>query len=386
MQYFGIPSCPYCKKRVNIIRRWSLKRQGEYKCPRCQGISNIFLSPLTSVFAAIAAVISGGIYFFYKFMLDSIEPKTAIRVLMPFAVFFALSLFMVYLEKPIIKKVKKPMRRRTRAAMGTQPMNKLSMTQNVPKYIAQRGAALRSFRDDEYVPEIEYTAETALNDNKQDLTRTASIDRTMTVQNLEDSFMGPKARPKPRTKSKQVPQVNNMQASSQAAPNINPKSQQYSVPRVNPEIDMKAHAAAAVQNRKQMSNPIEVNKKTERRKIDQTAPIEKREKREMPARTLEKSEKNTVLPRDGAEDMHFKNFKKNRDKKVNDQIYKEPIKKMDTTVIDWEPIKKLDKNDFKSEEIVFKVPEPRRSTDREKYDDTEYIRKRLSEMDTKEGG
>ena len=37
MQYFGVPICPYCKKRVNLIRTWSLKRQGEYKCPRCGG-------------------------------------------------------------------------------------------------------------------------------------------------------------------------------------------------------------------------------------------------------------------------------------------------------------------------------------------------------------
>ena len=53
MQYFGVPRCPYCKKRVNLIRTWSLKRQGEYRCPRCGGISNIFLSPLVYVFALL---------------------------------------------------------------------------------------------------------------------------------------------------------------------------------------------------------------------------------------------------------------------------------------------------------------------------------------------
>ena len=54
MQYFGVPTCPYCKKRVNLIRTWSLKRQGEYRCPRCGGISNIYLSPLVYVFALVA--------------------------------------------------------------------------------------------------------------------------------------------------------------------------------------------------------------------------------------------------------------------------------------------------------------------------------------------
>ena len=50
MQYFGIPTCPYCRKRVNLIRTWKLKREGEYKCPRCGGISNVYLSPLVYVF------------------------------------------------------------------------------------------------------------------------------------------------------------------------------------------------------------------------------------------------------------------------------------------------------------------------------------------------
>ena len=54
MQYFGIPTCPYCKKHVNLVRTWRLKREGEYKCPRCGGISNIYLSPLVYVFAVLA--------------------------------------------------------------------------------------------------------------------------------------------------------------------------------------------------------------------------------------------------------------------------------------------------------------------------------------------
>lgn len=107
MQYFGVPICPYCKKRVNIIRTWSLKRQGEYKCPRCGGISNIFLSPLIYVLAVIAILSGGSIYFFHKFILDDITLSTAFHVFLPFAIFFFLSLFMVYLAKPVIKKVTK---------------------------------------------------------------------------------------------------------------------------------------------------------------------------------------------------------------------------------------------------------------------------------------
>ena len=105
MQYFGVPTCPYCKKRVNLIRTWSLKRQGEYRCPRCGGISNIYLSPLVYVFALVAVFAGVAIYFFHKFILDDITLTTGIQVIIPFAVFFLLSLFMVYLAKPVIKKV-----------------------------------------------------------------------------------------------------------------------------------------------------------------------------------------------------------------------------------------------------------------------------------------
>lgn len=105
MRYFGVPSCPYCKKRVNLIRVWSLKRQGEYQCPRCGGISNIFLSPLIHVFAVLAVFSGGAVYFFHKFVLNDISLETLWQVFLPFALFFLLSLFLVYLAKPVIKKV-----------------------------------------------------------------------------------------------------------------------------------------------------------------------------------------------------------------------------------------------------------------------------------------
>lgn len=105
MQYFGIPTCPYCKKRVNLVRTWSLKRQGEFQCPRCGGISNIYLSPLIYVVALFALFAGGAVYFFHKFVLDDISLGTALQVFIPFAIFFLLSVFFVYLAKPVIKKV-----------------------------------------------------------------------------------------------------------------------------------------------------------------------------------------------------------------------------------------------------------------------------------------
>ena len=116
MQYFGIPTCQYCRKRVNLIRTWRLKREGEYKCPRCGGISNIYLSPLVYVFSVLAICAAICIYFFHKFVLDDIELFTCIYIFVPFAAFYFLSLFTVYLKRPVIKRVPRPEDgRRTRA-------------------------------------------------------------------------------------------------------------------------------------------------------------------------------------------------------------------------------------------------------------------------------
>lgn len=105
MKYFGIPKCPYCKKRINLIRVWRLKKHGEYICPRCKGISNIFHSPLIYALALLSCAAGFLVYFFEKYITDSVDFTTVFKVLIPFVIFYALSLFMVYLEKPVIRKV-----------------------------------------------------------------------------------------------------------------------------------------------------------------------------------------------------------------------------------------------------------------------------------------
>lgn len=147
MKYFGVPTCPYCKKRVNLIRTWSLKRQGEYRCPRCSGISNIYLSPLIYVFALLAVFAGGAVYFFHKFILDDISFSILIQVVVPFAVFFFLSLFMVYLEKPVIKKVSK-----------AELDKKRRREQSVEDRRMQTGAQPIQYDNGDYLPRGEYAA------------------------------------------------------------------------------------------------------------------------------------------------------------------------------------------------------------------------------------
>lgn len=149
MHYFGVPTCPYCKKRVNIIRTWSLKRQGEYKCPRCGGISNIFLSPLIHVFAVLAIFSGGALYFFHKFILDDITLKTVVQIIVPFAAFYLISLFMVYLVKPVIKKV-------PRAEADRKKRSAHRVSDNAGRKINPPGQML--YDNDEYLPERSYRA------------------------------------------------------------------------------------------------------------------------------------------------------------------------------------------------------------------------------------
>jgi membrane protein implicated in regulation of membrane protease activity len=107
MQYFGIPTCPYCHKKMNVLRIWRIRRHGEYKCPRCDGISNVYLSPLVYVTAILAISFSFLIYFFAKYITDTLSLYTVVEVFIPFVVFYLLSLLFVYLEKPVIRRVMK---------------------------------------------------------------------------------------------------------------------------------------------------------------------------------------------------------------------------------------------------------------------------------------
>ncbi len=107
MKYIGLTKCPYCGKGINIIRIWSMKSRGEYMCPRCKGISNIYLSPLIYVVAVLAIAVSVLISFFEISVWNNVSIMTTIKALIPFAVFYVVSLFLVYLKKPVIKKIRK---------------------------------------------------------------------------------------------------------------------------------------------------------------------------------------------------------------------------------------------------------------------------------------
>ncbi len=107
MKFFGLTRCPYCKKGINLVRVWTLKKSGEYMCPRCSGISNVYQSPLLYLFAVLAIGISFLVFFFEAYAFDSVSYMTPIKVLLPFVAFYVLSLFLIHLEKVSIRRIKK---------------------------------------------------------------------------------------------------------------------------------------------------------------------------------------------------------------------------------------------------------------------------------------
>lgn len=103
MKRFGLPKCPYCGLRVGPVRTWSLKKQGEYRCIRCGGISNIVLRRGVAYLAAAAILVSIGIFVFYRFLAGEITLRGMFLMAAPYAVFFVLSLFLVKLQRPIFR-------------------------------------------------------------------------------------------------------------------------------------------------------------------------------------------------------------------------------------------------------------------------------------------
>ena len=65
----GRARCPYCEKKVNLMVAWGLRRRGEYRCPRCNGISNVTHSRLLLPLALCAIGVSGLILLLTLFLL-----------------------------------------------------------------------------------------------------------------------------------------------------------------------------------------------------------------------------------------------------------------------------------------------------------------------------
>jgi CXXC-20-CXXC protein len=104
MKKFRKAQCPYCGRKVSLLNSWFLKTQGEYKCPKCGGISNVKMDGAAYLFAALAVVLSGVFFTFYILFIKMFSWTFLVLVLVPFFLFYLISVFLVRLRKPVMKK------------------------------------------------------------------------------------------------------------------------------------------------------------------------------------------------------------------------------------------------------------------------------------------
>ena len=98
--------------------------------------------------ALLAVFSSGAIYFFHKFVLDDVDLTTCLQVAIPFAAFFLLSLFMVYLAKPVIKRVSREELEKKRKASLNADSRRASVTgQSTGRVFTDQG---------DYLPPADY--------------------------------------------------------------------------------------------------------------------------------------------------------------------------------------------------------------------------------------
>lgn len=104
MKQLGRTVCPYCGKKVNFVITWGLRRRGEYSCPRCHGISNVFLTGTAIATAFLAIMSSLLLVLCFLFFLKEAVWWSIPAVLAPYVIFYLVSLFCVRLKKPVFRR------------------------------------------------------------------------------------------------------------------------------------------------------------------------------------------------------------------------------------------------------------------------------------------
>jgi hypothetical protein len=110
MRKFQQPRCPYCGDKISLPSAWILKTQGEYLCPKCGGISNIVLDRACYLLAFLA-ILSSAVFFIVAFLhLAALNLWMVLLVVLPFFLFFLISVFLVRLRKPELHRKQMPQR------------------------------------------------------------------------------------------------------------------------------------------------------------------------------------------------------------------------------------------------------------------------------------
>lgn len=104
MKKFRKARCPHCGDQLKIIQIWNIKTQGEYQCPKCGGFSNIELDFALFHISISAIIISGLLYAGCIFFKIPLSIPIILIIMLPYFIFYLLSVFLVRLRKPTVRK------------------------------------------------------------------------------------------------------------------------------------------------------------------------------------------------------------------------------------------------------------------------------------------
>ena len=108
MKNLKTPQCPYCGKKIGFFAAWTLRREGEYRCRGCEGVSNIVLSRRVFLFAGVCVAISAAFVGIGGFLLQTVNLPVVLGTVLPFFAFYAFVPFFLELKRPVLHRKKAP--------------------------------------------------------------------------------------------------------------------------------------------------------------------------------------------------------------------------------------------------------------------------------------
>ncbi len=92
---------------MNFMVTWLIRREGEFRCPRCGGISNIILDAKLSILGVVAVFTTLILFFVYRYVKNDERPEMLLWLLLPIVLFYLLSFFMIRLRRNTRKRRRK---------------------------------------------------------------------------------------------------------------------------------------------------------------------------------------------------------------------------------------------------------------------------------------
>lgn len=90
---FKLGRCPYCKSKVPYTKAFFERDNGEYTCPDCDEVSNIYFIKRMNIVISIVSVVAVTVFVLYLFFGNKASLLGAILVMIPFVLFFLMTPF-----------------------------------------------------------------------------------------------------------------------------------------------------------------------------------------------------------------------------------------------------------------------------------------------------